>query len=352
VTEQSKGKKEFMQFGIFDHVDRNDRPLAAQLDERIRYVALAEELGFYCFHVAEHHAAPINMVPVPGLFLAAAARATKRIRLGPLVYLLPLYSPLRLIEEVSILDHLSHGRLEIGVGRGVSPFELNYHNVSYEESRLIFLDAYAALREGLTHERLDHSGKYFTYRDVPMEQRPLQRPHPPFWYAASNAESARWAGEQGCHCCTLGPPKAARATIDGFKESLARRGGAEIVKREFAGGAAIGVHRQMFVAETDAEAMARGKEFHNQHYLSLTKLRRENREYPGFARSTPDTFEEAVQQRTIIYGSPQRVREEVARQIDELGVNYMIGSFFFGNMKEEDAQHSVRLFAREVMPAF
>jgi len=73
-----------MQFGIFDHIDRNDRPLTVQLDERIRYVALAEELGFYCYHVAEHHAAPIKMVPVPGLFLAAAARATMRIRLGPL----------------------------------------------------------------------------------------------------------------------------------------------------------------------------------------------------------------------------------------------------------------------------
>jgi alkanesulfonate monooxygenase SsuD/methylene tetrahydromethanopterin reductase-like flavin-dependent oxidoreductase (luciferase family) len=341
-----------MQFGIFDHVDRNDRRLAHQLDERIRYVALAEELGFYCYHVAEHHAAPINMVPVPGLFLAAAARATKRIRLGPLVYLLPLYSPLRLIEEVSILDHLSHGRLEVGVGRGVSPFELNYHNVSYEESRNIFLDAYAALRGGLTHERLTHAGKYFTYRDVPMELRPMQRPHPPFWYAASNAESARWAGEQGHHFCTLGSPKAARTTIDGFKEGLAKRGGAEIPKPEFPGGAAIGVHRQMFVAETDAEAMARGKEFHNQHYLSLTKLRRENREYAGFTRSTPDTFEDAVQQRTIIYGSPARMYEEIARQIDELGLNYMIGSFFFGNMQEQDALRSLQLFAHEVMPAF
>src|SRR6201999_4088131 len=133
-----------MQFGIFDHVDRADRPLAQQLDERIKYIVQAEELGFYCYHVAEHHASPINMVPVPGLFLAAAARATKKIHLGPLVYLLTLYSPLRLIEEVALLDHLSHGRFEFGVGRGVSPFELNYHNVSYEDSRAIFQDALAA----------------------------------------------------------------------------------------------------------------------------------------------------------------------------------------------------------------
>ncbi len=304
-----------MQFGIFDHVDRTGQPLARQLDERLEYVAAAERLGFYCYHVAEHHAAPINMVPVPGLFLAAAARATTRMRLGPLVYLLPLYSPLRLIEEIAILDHLSHGRYEVGVGRGVSPFELNYHNVSYEESREIFLDAYGCVLEGLTDERLNHAGKYFTYSEVPMELRPMQLPHPPFWYAASNTVSSRWAGEQGCHFVTLGPIATAAANIAAFKEGIAARGGAKIPKPEFAGGAAAGVHRQIFVAETDQEAMALGKPFHDQHHWSLTKLRRENREYPGFTRASPDSFEEAVQARTIIFGSPETVRKEVARQV-------------------------------------
>ena len=83
-----------MKFAVFDHVDRSDDPLAKQFDERLTYVAAADEAGFYCYHVAEHHATPLNMVPVPGVYLGAVARATKRIRLGPLVYLLPLYSPL------------------------------------------------------------------------------------------------------------------------------------------------------------------------------------------------------------------------------------------------------------------
>ncbi len=341
-----------MQFGIFDHVDRNDRPLAQQLDERIRYIALAEELGFYCYHVAEHHASPINMVPVPGLFLAAAARATKKIRLGPLVYLLTLYSPLRLIEEVALLDHLSHGRFEFGVGRGVSPFELNYHNVSYEDSRAIFQDALSAVLEGLTHDRLTYEGKYFTYKDVPMELKPLQSPHPAVWYAASNTGSSRWAGEQGYHFATLGSVGTAQANIAAFKEGLSTAKGIPTPKPEFPGGVAIGVHRQMFVAETDEEAMRRGAIFREQHHNSLTKLRRENKEYPGFTRSTPETFEDAIKQRNVIYGSPKTVREEIARQIDELGINYFIGSFMFGNMQPDDAARSLRLFASEVMPAF
>ena len=339
-----------MQFGIFDHVDRNDRPLAKQLDERIAYINAAEDAGFYAYHVAEHHCSPINMVPVPGLFLTAAARETKRIRLGPLVYLLTLYSPLRMIEEVALLDHLSHGRLELGVGRGVSPFELNYHNVSYEESRDIFVEACEILRKGLVSDRLTHKGKHYTYTDVPMELKSFQQPTPPFWYAASNPDSARWSGEQGCHFVTLGAVASARANIDGFKEGLKKRGGPETPKPEFSGNTAIGVHRQMFVAETDAEAKRIGKEFHDQHHHSLSKLRRENKEYPGFSRGAPSSFENAVAERTIIYGSPETVRAEVERQTHELGINYFVGSFFFGNMKLEDSLRSLKLFTTEVMP--
>jgi len=116
-----------MKIGLFDHVEHGNRPLASLFDERLTFAKAADDAGIYCLHVAEHHATPLNMVPVPGVYLGAVARATTRMRLGPLVYLLPLYSPLRLIEEICILDHLSHGRMEVGIGRGVSPFELKYH---------------------------------------------------------------------------------------------------------------------------------------------------------------------------------------------------------------------------------
>ena len=146
-----------MRFGLFDHVDRSeDRPLARQFDERLEYVAAAEAAGFYCYHVAEHHATPLNMVPSPSVFLAAVARATRRLRFGPLVYLLPLYTPFRLIEEICMLDHLSGGRLDVGVGRGVSPFELNYAKVDPETSREVFIDAFDAIMYGLTHDHLSH----------------------------------------------------------------------------------------------------------------------------------------------------------------------------------------------------
>src|SRR5262249_1421236 len=119
---QDRKARREMKVGLFDHVEAADRPLATLFDERLAFVKAADEAGLYCLHVADHPATPLCMIPVPGVYLGAVARVTRRIRLGPLVYLLPLYSPLRLIEEICMLDHLSGGRLEVGVGRGVSPF--------------------------------------------------------------------------------------------------------------------------------------------------------------------------------------------------------------------------------------
>src|SRR3989442_11207825 len=121
-------------FGIFDHVDRGEGPLAALYDSRLRLVEAADAAGFRTYHVAEHHATRLGMAPSPGIFLAALAQRTRRLRFGPLVYLLPLYAPLRLIEEVCMLDQLSGGRFELRVGRGILPDELAHLNVKYPEA--------------------------------------------------------------------------------------------------------------------------------------------------------------------------------------------------------------------------
>ncbi len=190
---------------LFDHIEHGERPTAQLFDERLAFIQAADEAGFYCLHLAEHHQTPLNMVPVPGVFMGAVARLTKTIKMGPLVYLLPLYSPLRMIDEICMLDHLSHGRAEIGVGRGVSPFELKYNKVDPEKSREIFIDAYRCISKGLTTDMLTYKGPHYEYENVPIALRPLQQPHPPFWYGSSGAEGSTWAGEEGLHFVTLGP---------------------------------------------------------------------------------------------------------------------------------------------------
>src|SRR6201995_5049761 len=115
-----------MKFGIFDHVDRNDLPLHDYYEARLKIVEAYDRAGFYAYHVAEHHATPLGMAASPSVFLAAVAQGTRRLRSGPLVCALPLYHPLRMIEEICMLDQMSGGRLEIGFGRGASPTELSY----------------------------------------------------------------------------------------------------------------------------------------------------------------------------------------------------------------------------------
>jgi alkanesulfonate monooxygenase SsuD/methylene tetrahydromethanopterin reductase-like flavin-dependent oxidoreductase (luciferase family) len=340
-----------MKFGLFDHVDRSDRPLAQQFDERLEFVAAADAAGFYCYHVAEHHGTPLNMVPVPGVFLGALARLTKRIRLGPLVYLLTLYSPLRLIEEIGMLDQLSYGRLDVGVGRGISPFELNFHNVDAASSRDIFMDAYDTLVEGLTCPRLTHKGPYFSYANVPMEIPPFQKPHPPFWYGSSNATGSTWAGDHGMHFLTNGPTPRAKQNIDTFTDALAKRGGAAIPKPEFSGGTAIGVNRQVVVADTNEQARRIAEPAHHSHYMSLTKLWRENTgvHETGIAL---EGLDESIAAGTVMCGTPDTVSSAIQEQANELGINYMNMAMFFGTMPLADALHSIELFSAEVMPRF
>src|ERR1700684_2299337 len=219
-----------MKIGLFDHVEEAGRPVSVVFDERLQFAAAADAAGFYCLHVAEHHATPLNLVPAPSVYLSAVARATKTMRLGPLVYLLPLYSPLRLAEEICILDHLSHGRLDVGVGRGVSPFELNYHKIAPEQSRDIFIDAFECLCAALSSDTFSYAGKNFTYSNVPMPLRPLQQPLPPFWYGSSNTIGATWSGEQRMHFAANGPTDFAKGNIDAYRAALAKRGAPVVPK--------------------------------------------------------------------------------------------------------------------------
>ncbi len=343
-----------MKIGLFDHVEHSpNRALATQFDERLEFAVEAEAADFHCLHVAEHHSSPLNMVPAPGVYLSAVARVTSRIRLGPLVYLLTLYSPLRLAEEICMLDHLSNGRLEVGVGRGVSPFELNFHKIDHEESREIFFDAYDCIKTALTNDEFSHDGKYFSYSGVPMPLRPLQDPHPAFWYGSSNPIGATWAGEQGMQFTTNGPTEKARKNIDAFRAALAKRGGAAQPKTDFAGGAAIGLLRHIVVGETDEEARRIAKPALEHHAGSLNWLRKRHGSTEFTNRLNihrSETFEGWQEMNMVIAGSPETVAAEITRQTQETGINYLLTYLFFGTMTLSDALTSLHLFRDEVMP--
>ncbi len=179
-----------VEFGIFDHIDRGGRELEQLYEDRLSLVETYERLGYHGYFVAEHHATPLGMAPSPGIFLSAVAQRTQRIRLGPLVYLLPLYNPLRLIWEICMLDQLSKGRFQLGVGRGISVFELGYHNVNAMHSRALFQETLDVVLLGLREKVLNYEGRHHVYSDVPMELAPVQKPHPPLWAGVNSPQSA------------------------------------------------------------------------------------------------------------------------------------------------------------------
>jgi alkanesulfonate monooxygenase SsuD/methylene tetrahydromethanopterin reductase-like flavin-dependent oxidoreductase (luciferase family) len=294
------------------------------------------------------------MVPTPGVFLGAVARATKRIKMGPLVYLLPLVSPLRLIDEICMLDHLSNGRMEVGVGRGVSPFELKYHNVEHDQSREIFIDAYECLKVGLTHGQLTYKGKHYQFENVPIALRPLQQPYPAFWYGSSGPEGSTWAGERGLHFVTLGPNGFAKDNIDSYRAAFARHGKPASPKPEFPGGVAVGVQRHIFVDETDEKAKAWAKPAMEVHLKHINWLRTKHGVTATAARMKNvrgQNFEECVEEGTVIAGSPRTVLAEIERHQKHIGFNYLLAYLFLGTMSMNDAMRSLKLFVSDVMPA-
>jgi alkanesulfonate monooxygenase SsuD/methylene tetrahydromethanopterin reductase-like flavin-dependent oxidoreductase (luciferase family) len=294
--------------------------------------------------VAEHHGTPLGSAPSPGLFLAAVAQRTTKLRFGPLAYPLGLYHPLRLIEEICMLDVMSGGRLELGVGRGISPYEVGYYGVDPATGPQRFAEALEIILKGLTEKRLTHEGKYFTFKDVPMEMQPVQRPHPPLWYGANSLESADRLAEQGLNVVV-------GMKAEGVGQFAARyRAAWNALGHDDDALPLIGLSRHVVVGDTDKEAQSAAKRAFALWYDALIHLWRAHG--VGLPRQMiPAEFEPALEGGYIIAGSPSTVRERLKRDNDVAGINYCICRLAFGDLTFEESKRSVELFAREVMPA-
>jgi alkanesulfonate monooxygenase SsuD/methylene tetrahydromethanopterin reductase-like flavin-dependent oxidoreductase (luciferase family) len=330
-----------MEFGVFDHLDRHGSTLRDYYEERLRIVEAYDRAGFYAYHLAEHHCTPLGMAPAPSVFLAAVAQRTRRLRFGPLVYALPLHHPLRLAEEICMLDQLSGGRLEIGFGRGSSPPELAYYGVDPAEAQEIYAEGVELVLQALTRKVLDFQGKRFSFRGVPMTIEPLQKPHPPVWYGAHAPDSAERAARKGFHIASLDPPNEIRPAAERFRATW----------RELHGGKAppkIGIGRFIVVAASDDEALRIARRAYPMWHASFTHLFRLHGRAQVHPR--PADFNAMVERGQAIAGAPATVAKFLAAQIDDVGCNYVLGQFAFGDIKPAECLRSVELFAAEVMP--
>ena len=337
-------------FGLFDHTEtRRGQEPAEWYQGRLEIIEAADRGGFEGLFLAEHHGTPLGMAPSPALLLAAAAARTQRIRLGALVFCLPFYEPLRLAEEICMLDQMSNGRVDVGVGRGISPFELSHYGVPLYESRGRFEECLAILERALRDERLDFVGRFHQYSAVPIELRPVQQPNPPFWFGVTTEDNARWAGRRGMNVAGFSPNGAMRALAGAYRESReAHRGGEEDLNPKVEV-PRIGAIRHIHVADTDEEAQAAARPAYEVFYANVTKLWMDFHTVPAFY--SPD-LDVARKLDMAIVGSPQTVREEVERYFEESDGNYLIGGFSFGSLTQEQARRSIELYLKEVMPAF
>jgi alkanesulfonate monooxygenase SsuD/methylene tetrahydromethanopterin reductase-like flavin-dependent oxidoreductase (luciferase family) len=333
-----------MKFGIFDHMDRSGPDLGRQFEERLRLIELYERAGFHAYHLAEHHATPLGMAPSPSVFLAAVAQRTTKLRFGPLVYTLNLYHPLRLIDEICMLDQLSGGRLELGVGRGISPYEVGYYGVDPATGPERFREMLAVILAGLTERRLSHAGKYFTFKDVPMEMQPVQQPHPPLWYGANSLESADRMAKERLNVVVGMAAKGVGQFAARFRAAWKALGHDE-ASLPF-----VGLSRHIVVGDNDREAQAAAKRAFLLWYDALIHLWRAHG--VGLPRQLiPEKFEDALDQGYIIAGAASTVRDRLRQDNEIAGINYCICRLAFGDLSYEESARSVELMAKEVMPA-
>jgi alkanesulfonate monooxygenase SsuD/methylene tetrahydromethanopterin reductase-like flavin-dependent oxidoreductase (luciferase family) len=331
-----------MDFGIFDHLDRYDIPLHEFYEARLKLIELYDMAGFYAYHLAEHHATPLGMAPSPSVFLAAVAQRTRRLRFGPLVYALPLYHPLRMIEEICMLDQLSGGRLEIGFGRGSSPLELAYYGQDPAKAQGIYAEALELVLKGLTEKTLSFAGETFRFDRVPMELAPFQKPHPPVWYGVHSPDAAERAARKGLHTVSLDPPAETRVCSDRYRAIWREtRGDAPLPK--------LGLGRFIVVADTDAAALALARRAYPRWHDSFTFLFRMHGRSQQHPR--PADFDTLMARGQGFAGSPTSVTAWLRAQLDETATNYVVGQLAFGDLTLDECRRSVGLFAERVMPA-
>lgn len=353
VMDQSGSRH--LDFGIFDWIDDAGRDPAETYEGRLRLVEYADRAGFWGYHLAEHHGTPLGTAPSPNVFLAAAAARTTRIRLGALVNVITMYQPLRLIEEICMLDQISGGRLELGLGRGASPVELGFYGVDASRTREIYAEAFEVIMRALRTGVVEADGRYFRYPPSRLTVPLRQLPHPPLWYPTTNADTVPWLGRNAINTlfafvCDLAFARAGTtvgAQIAVYERELAAHAGEGERLNAHLAHPHYGISRHVHVADSDERALREARPAHDRFFESFNRLWLEHQ---GHDYYTSD-FEDAVERGFFLVGSPATVAERIAAQVAEQGGNYFVAVFCYGDLRPEWSLRSIELFAEQVIPA-
>ncbi len=313
-----------MKFGVLQFFSWPERrvPAPTVYERALQRIDIMDEAGYDAVWLAEHHFTGYSICPSVHMMGVQVASRCRRIRVGTAVSLAAFYHPLRLAEEVALLDVLSGGRVNWGVGRGFDPVEFGVFGVPVAESGERFHEAVEIVLAAWRCDRLDWSGSFWRFEGVEVLPKPLQRPHPPVWLAAGSPGAVRWAGQRG-YSIMLGP----HAT---FEENAAHR---ELYRTELeAHGHAIDgrdlpVARMIAVADTDAEAervACAGVEWVAGAYINPSKVTNPGASAQGFLMMDRAALLDRYLRSVVIHGSPERVVDQIERLRDEMHLEYLM----------------------------
>ena len=347
-------------FSVFDHIAHKDNISVYQrLQEFVWEAQLADRLGFDYYFTAEHHFGKnFSLSHSQSISLATIAQNTERIRFGPMGYTVALNEPLRTAEETLVLDHMSNGRLEVGLTRGITPHELITYGIRNEEGAPRFREGLEFLIKAWTqHERFSFNGQFYKYYDVELPWEPVQQPHPPIWIPSFTPANAKEWGRRGYGTAGISwlGHEPLRETFAAYQEGWKTSGRRTSEQR-------LGYLCHIIVADTDKE----GKELALEHfpptidlfdYLDVqrnywigdTEMKRTTQGVRNLYRQIRqyDHFDENLM---VLSGSPPRIAEQIQRLRESLPVNVIFGEFSFGMLPWETVKHSLELFATEVIP--
>lgn len=342
-----------MRFGTFSYNQaRPWIPERQAFEELLEQILLTEQLGFDEAWFAEHHHSDYGMLASPNLIIASLAQRTRRMRLGNLVNVLPLYDPMRLAEECAMLDILTGGRLNVGLGRGVPRDDLK-HGLDRDTAQARFEEGLDILLRAWTEDTFTYSGKAWSYVDISCRPRPLQRPHPPIYYGATSPESPAMVARRGWNLALSRQPLAncARA-IQTYR--------AERVASGFRSGGDAILVRDVYVADTDEQAWAEAA----LQIARFWQLATEN-VWCGDSVTTDDlprfterfayfpgglTLKRLDEWGTSLIGSPETVLRKAREVIATAKPDCLVGMFSFGGLSHAQVIRSIELFAARVLP--
>ncbi len=340
-----------MKFGAHylpTYVPDLDGPVGELYQRIFAQIEEMDRLGLDHAWVTEHHFAEYGgTLPHPPTFMSAIARTTRRIRLGVAISVLPLHNPLDVAESYAMVDVISNGRLEFGVGKGSEAHEYRKAGVKQEESTGRLYEGVEVIRQAWSNKRVNFKGEFFTYENIPVLPKPVQRPHPPIWVGCARSEdSFRWAGQNGFHLMTLPylyrDPHVLPGLVKTYRKALADAGH-DFTQTEVLGKFHIYVSSSLDDAMDEAAA-------YMANYVDVHKAADPDRKEMGLL--TVRDARTQLSEGFVIAGDPQRCIDTIHKWREEVGLTTISGTFHFGGMPQDMALKNIQLFAERVMPEF